>query len=236
MWTRLWVVPTAPKICHFMWKICWTIWKARNSFVFSGKYPNPSDVIEKAKAACRDYLAALFKCPNIINPPKASRASHWSAPPPDVVKFNSDGAFKSFRSLAAFGVIARDCGGSALVWRMGKIVAHSAIVIEAWALRIACSTAVEMDYNEVIFESNCQALINCFKDGKPPCPWEIRTIVDDIRSWAKTRKWSFVWCSRDINTVAHGLAAFCADRFFVFQAGCLPPAVEVLVSKDVNRS
>ncbi|KAI8559196.1 hypothetical protein RHMOL_Rhmol04G0154300 [Rhododendron molle] len=93
-----------------------------------------------------------------------------------------------------------------------------------------------MNYNEVIFESDCLALMNCFKDGKPPCPWEIKAIVDDIRSWTKTRRWSFIWCSREIKRVAHGLAEFCADRNFVFQAGWLPPAVEVLVSKDLNRS
>lgn len=59
-----------------------------------------------------------------------------------VTKFNIDRALKSSSSLAAFGVIARDNSGSALFWRGGRVRVSSAILIEAWALRIACDIAL----------------------------------------------------------------------------------------------
>ncbi|KAI8533948.1 hypothetical protein RHMOL_Rhmol10G0050400 [Rhododendron molle] len=52
---------------------------------------------------------------------------------------NSDGAYHSSRSKAAFGVIARDSGGKALWWQVGRITRHSETAIESWALCIACT-------------------------------------------------------------------------------------------------
>lgn len=130
---------------------------------------------------------------------KRGKDTRWVPPPPSVTKFNSDGAFNSSRSLAAFGVIARDSGGAAHCWRAGRSTAGSAIFIEAWALRIACATALEMNFAEVIFESDCLELVKAVTDGKGACPWEVNTMVEDINEWAKCRRWSFVWCCREKN-------------------------------------
>ncbi|KAI8528203.1 hypothetical protein RHMOL_Rhmol12G0132300 [Rhododendron molle] len=213
---------------------CWAIWKSRNAFIFSGKPLNPKETIEDASLGVRDYLFALFKGPK-TSTPRQVRENRWTPPPSSVVKFNIDGAFKSSRSLAAFGVIARDSGGTAQFWCMGRTIATSAISIEAWALRIACSVAMELDISEAIFESDCLELINCFKDSNSSGPWEIRTIVEDIKEWANSRNWSFVWCYRENNKVAHWLAANCLSRNCIFSSDCIPPTLQFLLDSDVMR-
>ncbi|KAI8567798.1 hypothetical protein RHMOL_Rhmol02G0149600 [Rhododendron molle] len=59
------------------------------------------------------------------------------------------------------------------------------------------------DFTEVIFESDYQNLINSVGDLKMQCSWEIEAIVNDIREWAVTKRWSFVWCGRKYNSAEH---------------------------------
>ncbi|KAI8561723.1 hypothetical protein RHMOL_Rhmol04G0363100 [Rhododendron molle] len=155
-----------------------------------------------------------------------------SSRPPFAIKINCDGAFNSSCSLAAFGVIARDCGGKAPIWRVGRVVVSSAVSVEAWALRIACSTAMEMNYPRVIFDL-CQKLISCINDSKRPCPWEISSVVEDIKAWAQSRRWSFIWCNREKNQVAHWLASSCLGRNLLSLTGCIPPGLLPLLAFDV---
>lgn len=113
-----------------IFQLCWAIWKARNKWVFSRKVPKPEEVIEQARAADVGYLQAVcdrLKRPS-LRPPRMDR---WSPPLTSVVKINCDGAFKSSRSLAAFGIVARDSCGRAQMWRCGRVMISSALAIEA---------------------------------------------------------------------------------------------------------
>ncbi|KAI8548734.1 hypothetical protein RHMOL_Rhmol07G0296400 [Rhododendron molle] len=69
-----------------------------------------------------------------------------------VLKFNCDGAYTSSCSKAAFGHIAKDSGGLAQFWQVGRVSVSSAISTEAWALRIACIAAMEKGHAKVVFE------------------------------------------------------------------------------------
>ncbi|KAI8557191.1 hypothetical protein RHMOL_Rhmol05G0317200 [Rhododendron molle] len=159
MWTKLWGAPTAPK----------GIWKARNNYVFEKKNPKPEEVIKCAKKDVVDYLQVVCRRVQRL-PASAARLGRWVASPPSVLKINCDGAFKSPRSLAAFGVIVRDNGGSAQLWRCGRVLLSSALAIEAWALHIACIVAKEQNLQEVIFETDCKNLVDCLNDQKKQWP------------------------------------------------------------------
>ncbi|XP_058187986.1 uncharacterized protein LOC131304667 [Rhododendron vialii] len=115
-----------------LFQICWGIWKARNNYVFEKKNPKPEEVIERTKKDVVDYLQAVCRKVQRL-PAGAARLGRWVAPPPSILKINCDGAFKSPRSLAAFGIIVRDNGGSAQLWRCGRVLVYSALAIEAWA-------------------------------------------------------------------------------------------------------
>ncbi|KAI8536539.1 hypothetical protein RHMOL_Rhmol10G0265200 [Rhododendron molle] len=130
---------------------------------------NPARVIEQAGLANVDYLQAVWKGLE-EGLPRPSRVVRWLPPPSSVIKINCDGAFKSSRSLAAFGIIARDSGGSARTWRCGRTMVSSALSIEAWALRIACVMAVQENFQIVILESDCKNLVSCISDSTSKCP------------------------------------------------------------------
>lgn len=109
---------TNREVVGAIFQMCWAIWKARNNFVFNGKKLVPSDVIEEAGKANVDYLQAVWTDLE-RGSPRSNQVERWSPPPLSVIKLNCDRAFKSSRSSAAFGILARDNGGSAQVWRCG---------------------------------------------------------------------------------------------------------------------
>lgn len=223
---------TTPEVVGAIFQLCWAIWKARNNCIFNGNLPNPEDTILKASLANKDYLQAVFSDTKEVSA-RPSRESRWSPPPPSVIKFNSDGAYSSSRSAAAFGIIARDSSGSAQLWRFGRVVASSAIFIEAWALRIACGVAMESNFGEVICESDCKLLIDYLNSSSAICPWEIYAIVEDIKAWASSRNWSFVWCCREKNRAAQWLASNSLSRRIPFHTGCIPPGLAILLARDL---
>ncbi|KAI8572302.1 hypothetical protein RHMOL_Rhmol01G0186900 [Rhododendron molle] len=92
-------------------------------------------------------------------------------------------------------------------------MAASTISIEAWALRIACGIAMDLNLDEDVFEFDCLELINCFKEPNSATPWEIRAMIEDIKRWASSKMWSFVWCPMEMNRVANWLATNCLSFF-----------------------
>ncbi|KAG5537109.1 hypothetical protein RHGRI_024523 [Rhododendron griersonianum] len=221
-----------PEIVGAIFQICWAIWKARNECNFQGKLPNPITTIQKAEMANGDYLQAAYMVGKIVVPIQRDNSS-WSPPPPGVLKINVDGAFSSSRGVAAFGVIARDSSGIAQFWRCGKVKVSSACAIEAWALRIACNSVIDADYSQVIFESDSQVVMQSVQ-GRTNCPWEIYTVVEDIKTWAKGRNWSFIWAGRMKNKAAHWLASYSINSCSSIQLGCIPPEFDSILRKDCN--
>ncbi|XP_058211786.1 uncharacterized protein LOC131323970 [Rhododendron vialii] len=221
---------TTPELVEAIFQICWAIWKARNECIFQGKLPNPKTTIQKAEMANGDYLQAAYMVGKVVVP-KQRDDSSWSPPPLGVLKINVDGAFSSSRGIAAFGVIARDSSGTAQFWRYGKVKVSSACAIEAWALRIACNSVINADYSQVIFESDSQVVIQSVQ-GRINCPWEIHAMVEDIKTWAKGKNWSFNWADRRKNKAAHWLASYSINRCSPIQLGCILPEFDSVLCKD----
>lgn len=222
-----------PEVVGLLFQTCWAIWKTRNDSIFNAVLPSPESTMIMAHHGNSDYLQAVFKLPKesgTISQP--SRDGKWIPPPDSVIKFNCDGAYSSSRSKAAFGFLARDSGGQALFWRTGKVVASSALFTEAWALRIACVTAVDQEITRAVFEWDCKEIIDCLSREDYKCPWEIEVVIADVKRWAAQREWSFSWVNREKNRVAHWLASQHLARNFVYSPSCILPDMEILLAKD----
>lgn len=215
----------------FIFQVCWAIWKTRNDYVFNGVLPNPERTVDRAKLANSDYLMAVYNGPRKI-PEKVNREKKWIPPPPSSIKFNCDGAFSSSRSSAAFGCLARDSGGGIQCYRAGRIVASSALATEAWALRIACGMAVDLNLSSAVFESDCKELVDCINNKINRPPWEIKAMVEDIKQWAQQRNWKISWVCREQNAAAHWLATHALDRSFICNPNCIPTGLSRLLMKD----
>lgn len=217
----------------FIFQVCWAIWKGRNNYVFNGVVPCPKKTTEVAKNANSDYLRAVFTVPRTYEKgANIERTGKWNPPAIGFIKFNCDGAFSSSRSIAAFGFLARDSGGSALFWRSGRIVASSAMVTEAWALRIACGTAVDRGINDACFESDCRVVIESINHPERQGPWEISAIIEDVKYWAAQKNWTFSWTCREKNKAAHWLAKSSVQSIVINLSGCIPIGLLNLVEKD----
>ncbi|KAI8548994.1 hypothetical protein RHMOL_Rhmol07G0316600 [Rhododendron molle] len=66
---------------------------------------------------------------------------------------------------------------------------------------------MEQGWPEVIFEFDCQSLVSFVNSSSVQWSWEIETIVDDIKNWALSKRWFFVWCPRGLNRAAYWVAS-----------------------------
>lgn len=124
--------------------------------------------------------------------------------------------------MAAFSCLARDSGGGIQFYRSGRIVASSALVTEAWAVRIACGMVVDMGISTAVFESDCHVLVDCMNNKNELEPWEIAAVVADMKQWACQKNWKFTWACREQNKAAHWFVANYLEKSSVCFPGCIP--------------
>lgn len=117
-------------------------------------------------------------------------------------------------------------------YRSGRIVVSSALVTEAWALRIASGMAVDMGISKAIFESDCRAVIDCINNKGEQNLWEISALVADMKEWATNKDWTFTWAGRERNTAAHWIASSSLENRLTGPPGCIPPGLASLLLKD----
>lgn len=66
----------------------------------------------------------------------------------------------------------------------GMLVAYRHLLqlsLKMWALRIACSSAMELYTCLRLYLSQTARRISCIDDSKHQCPWEISALVEDIK-------------------------------------------------------
>ncbi|KAI8553498.1 hypothetical protein RHMOL_Rhmol05G0020400 [Rhododendron molle] len=58
-------------------------------------------------------------------------------------------------------------------------------------------------------------------------------MVEDIKSSAASRQWSFAWCNREKNGATHWIATNCLSRKLLSFTGCIPPQLDLILAKEV---
>lgn len=107
------------------------------------------------------------------------------------------------------GVVVRDSEGSVLACatRQGGEV-WEALIGEAKAMVYGMQIGKDLGLRNVVFESDCQVLVNALRGGSEGCS-SFSLIIDDILHLCSdfdNFRWSFVKCSG--NKIAHDLAHF----------------------------
>ncbi|GKC58092.1 protein SCAI [Tanacetum coccineum] len=135
--------------------ICWSIWKAHNSFVYESAIMSPHFTLALVNAQLLEFD-----------------------------RINCDAAFKD--STAAIAIVGRDSSGSILHVYGTSCYAFSPLHAEIFAIHSAFP------------------------------PWSIDALVANIRLWSKNINLTFSWTSRHNNKVAHYAARLTSSSTFSF--------------------
>ncbi|KAM7516612.1 hypothetical protein LguiA_006195 [Lonicera macranthoides] len=107
-------------------------------------------------------------------------------------------------------------------------------IAEAIAIREACILYLKARIKEAVIESDNSSVVSwCIaEDGAPP--WEVKVIIDDIRTLAIKASLSVSVIRRSANEVANWIARIALSLgSWSFNMGCIPHKLALLVSKDV---
>ena len=178
--------------------IMWSLWKARNKFVFENHAGAPADTLSQAIVAARDW--ELAQTPKGERPPIPMK-------PPSLETANvarSDAAWSSSSQLAGLGWVVLNQDHKTLHQR-GRRLIPSALIAEGLALKEAVTACISRDFKVARFESDSSQLIRAIREKSPPL--ELYGIVEDILILSQEFDCvAFDWISREKNCEADLLA------------------------------
>ncbi|XP_010665605.1 uncharacterized protein LOC104882889 [Beta vulgaris subsp. vulgaris] len=186
--------------------LAWCIWGERNQMVFRGNLSSHHIILARVHRLVEEqgsYVARIY--PNAAAKPVTS-PNKWSSPPPGMVKINADASLE-VDGWVGIGVIARNSDGDVLFSASRRIRAYwTPEIAEAKAIAVAVRLGKHFGFKEVIFESDCQVVINRLSSNAIFLS-DLDSILHEILSsstFFSYVAWSHV--KRDGNCVAHHLA------------------------------
>lgn len=211
--------------------ICWSIWKARCSFVYEGKPLSPGDSIASALCSINEFLNA--QVPPTISPTHTGNLS-WTPPPPELVKINCDAAWDKATCKAGLGVIVRNYLGHCIGGLAKPATCGSALIAESEAILEGVTFARNLQLRKVIITTDSLEVINNIKNPITHGCWKLWPILRSIRRIAACIDvvlWE--WSPREANKVAHAAAALatrvvCLNRW----ASVPPPSLSLVLRND----
>ncbi|XP_062026479.1 uncharacterized protein LOC133742816 [Rosa rugosa] len=196
--------------------LIWGIWKNRNTQVWEGKKQHPRDVVLMTMSWLEDFLKA-----NNNEHPHRDRTKRWEKPPETWLKCNVDGAFIAQVGLSGAGMVFRDDRGQ---FRAAAMRPLSAITTpfhaELQAMHEAAQMAAGMNYQKVIFETDCSTLAAALNQEERDCSLH-GFLIDDVKDFMHQHgEYIIIYAPRETNKIAHNLAS---KAFFYLCIGAAPP-------------
>lgn len=184
----------------FPW-ILWSIWKARNSFVFEGFSMSPEDALSSAIVMAREWSRDSTPDKGISRP-QASAVVHC---PNHTVVVRTDAAWNVGRQAAGFGWVFQFPSLQQQTSKSSAAYVASSLQAEAMAMREAIFECRRLKMKKLRFESDSAQLIKYLNSGSGSP--ELHGIVADVLLISLDFEFvCFVWIPRERNTVADLLA------------------------------
>ncbi|KAL4317831.1 hypothetical protein GQ457_18G000740 [Hibiscus cannabinus] len=158
--------------------LCWSLWKARNGFVFSAFTETPIDTWMKAQCAFSEF-SALNEQKSTPPSVPLTASEQWIPPGPGFVKVNVDASVDLVRRKASAAVIFRDEEVRFLGGTSASFIPSSIAAAEAYAVRLGTCAAIEAGFSKVIVESDNAGVISRI-NSKTLSAWESAAIEGDI--------------------------------------------------------
>jgi hypothetical protein len=158
----------------------------------------------------------------------------------NLVKVNFDASFIENTKTGVWGFVARDDTGYFIAAATGKL-RHigSALQAETEACAAAVEGAAALGLHRIVFESDCQTLVNALKKGSYDLS-KLGILIREARSIciASFEFYKFSYYPHSCNKIAHVLAqhGLCADVECVAWADYALDFVSVLVTSEIAES
>ncbi|CAL1402981.1 unnamed protein product [Linum trigynum] len=192
----------------------WSIWKARNGFIFESRAISPAIT---ATLANREFmninearettsLSSILRSASCHSQPRGSRRNPSPPPGPFERIVHCDGSFVSESQLAACGITIADAHGQVIDGKAERFYCSYPIQAEAFAFLGAVVLAAQVSCPTCI-KSDCQRLIVALIQDPCDWPWQCRATVARIVSLLQGAPWiklSFV--PRRFNSLADWVA------------------------------
>lgn len=193
-------------LCELAVIILWCIWKNKNDVVWNGR----------GKRAHDTYIDAIFvydqkSMSNLLH--DVSENSHtclgsrqWIKPPEGVLKCNVDAFVSVHSSFFGFGCVMRNSFGVVLVVVHGNLVEKfDPSFAEAISVREALSWLKNLDYPNIIMESDALVVVDALNNSEPDSSC-FGIVDDDCKILAMDfSSCHFGFCYRSANRAARAL-------------------------------
>ena len=193
--------------------LLWDWWTTRNK-INAGEQERSIDVvcntIQKHVISFQNLLTPSAVAVDAATEPEPPDKRWWRKPARDHVKVNFDAAFWEPSGTGAWGFVVRNEEGEFVAAAAGKLRhLRNALQAEAEACVAATEGAVALGLNRVIFESDSKTLVDALNSDRHKLS-EIGVLLRESRSncIAELETFSFQFCSRVCNKVAHAIAKF----------------------------
>ncbi|XP_042973040.1 uncharacterized protein LOC122304840 [Carya illinoinensis] len=207
------------------------IWLRRNSFIFEKKFESPKVLIHAAKQNLEEFRT-------VNNPSKPDqvdrRLIRWKEPDAMVCKVNWDAALDVKNKQVGIGIIVRDSEGEILAYLCSKLsIVVKAVVVEAYALRRAMFSYLELGLQKVMLEGDSQVVVKDTNDNVDIWADYVVIIEDTRRLMKNNMSWSVNFIHREANNLAHSLAKMaltCAEEIVWMEEA--PPQIMSSVLRE----
>lgn len=179
--------------------LLWSIWNARNQFVFEGRMIRPEIVISIVVERNMAFQAAKVaqKSQNLRIP--TIQNDKWTPPNGDMLKINIDATTDMEMARGAVVVIVRDRNGDMLTSISKRIPCSSPLQAEARALLEALHLVEALNIQQVII---CKNLVDCCFSKE--APWQIASDIHSIKTKLMSLPLvTIAWARKTANKVAH---------------------------------
>ena len=141
--------------------ILWSIWHERNERRWNCIARSNSSIVFHDLECLYEWLQAKHQ-PSVSRIPRVlSKCSKWHPPPLSFVKCNCDAMFFYDRGETCLGIVLRAESGDLLANKMIKLPSlHAIKECEVLALFDAISGVRTLEYNQVLFETGSQMVVN----------------------------------------------------------------------------
>ncbi|TQD76114.1 hypothetical protein C1H46_038336 [Malus baccata] len=166
-------------------------------------------------SAPRSVMASL----NTGHPRGMFRLSIWSPPPVNWNKIKVDACWKRDSLCGQIRVVAKDWNSGCKAVQCVRVHASTAAMAEELTVLEGCLLVRNLQLQEVVIESDAQAIIQYLKSPSMSCDWELLPIMSRALEVGRSfQSCSWSWSPRSANMpadfVARNLSAMFACGYF----------------------